>query len=771
VEVTVAPLDPTSAPGYYLVSFAEHDAPERPASPADAPAGGAASADVRHELGRVREELQSTIEELQTSNEELKASNEEITSVNEELQSTNEELETSKEELQSLNEELTTVNAQLQTKMEELEASTNDLGSLLSSTDIAVLFLDRNLAIRRYTPAVKDLFELIPGDTGRPLSDLARKFEDPRLSDDARLVLDKLVPIEREVKSASGRWYVRRVLPYRTADNRITGVVVTFVDVSALKGAEAALGQSEDLYRLVFQGIREYAVIVLDLENRIRSWNTGAEETLGYAEGEALGMRADVIFTPEDRGAGAVEQELSTARSRGRAMDERWHVRRDGSRFWGSGITSALYDANGSLRGYVKVMRDNTERKRTEEALRATKAAAEAANEEKDQFLAMVSHELRTPLSAVLLWAKLLRGPGGAGQMAEGLEAIEQGAEAQRQLIDDLLDSTRITAGKLRLNLRRIELGDVVRAAVESARPTAVVKELELHLDVAADVGHVVADPDRLQQVIWNLLTNAMKFTPQGGRIDVTVRRLAGEVEIGVADNGRGIAADFLPRLFDRFSQADSGPSRPQGGLGIGLTIAQKLAELHGGVIRAASAGEGKGATFTVRLPLPSVPCDKADDRSAAEHGAAATATLAGARVLLVEDDGAMRAAIARLLGVAGADVTVAASGAEALAALAAPGGRPDLIVADVGMPGMDGYELMRRIRADEAAAKAPPVPAVALTAFARDVDRKRARQAGFQRHIAKPPDPDAMILELARLVAEARRRGSGGGGAAPADA
>jgi two-component system CheB/CheR fusion protein len=752
VIIRVEPLDLKSTPGYFLVSFELRDEPPQLDK---TPAGDRDEANrlMTDDLRRIREELQGTIEELQTSNEELKASNEEVTSVNEELQSTNEELETSKEELQSLNEELATANGQLQAKMEELEGATNDLESLLSSTDIGVVFLDTQFRIRRYTPAAKALFELIPSDTGRPLSDLALKVADPHLAEDARAVLDKLIPIEREVRGECGRWYVRRVLPYRTTDDRIKGVVITFIDITALKHAVAALGETKDLYRLIFQGVQEYAIFMLDVDNRITTWNPGAERILGHSASDAIGQSGSIIFIPDDQQAGAVEQELETARRHGRAADERWHVRRDGTRFWGSGIMSAVYDADGQLRGFAKILRDNTDRKQIEEALRESKRAAEAANEEKDQFLAMVSHELRTPLSAILLWSKLLRhGSVPPAQMNEGLEAIERGAEAQRQHIDDLLDSTRMTAGKLRLNARDIDLAEVVRAAVEAIRPTAQAREVAVEEHIARDVGQVRADPDRLQQILWNLLTNAVKFTPRGGRAQVRARREGDQVRIQVADNGQGISPDFLPHLFERFRQAEGGTTRGQGGLGLGLTITRQLVELHGGTITAASPGLGKGATFTISIPLPSVGAGRGgggESKTAGDSGI--DAGLSGVRVLLVEDEPATCQAVRAVLENAGAAVTAVPSAADALDAFSAA--TPDVIVSDIGMSEMDGYELMRRLRAIESQKGSPTTPAVALTAFAREIDRRRAADAGYQRHVAKPPDPQRLITQIRSLI------------------
>ncbi|HEX2477266.1 MAG TPA: chemotaxis protein CheB, partial [Lacipirellulaceae bacterium] len=405
LDITVAPLDSPNAPGHSVVTFERHDEPSRTINVS-------ASGDqqdvvwLQQELQRVREHMQMMLEELQSSNEEMQASNEEAMSVNEELQSTNEELETSKEELQSLNEELNTVNVQLQSKMEELEATNNDLASLLSSTEIAVIFLDTQMRIRRFTPAIKDLMELIPSDIGRAISDMAAKFIDPDLVADCRAVLDKLVPIEQEVQSDSGRTYIRRVTPYRTRDNRIDGVVITFVEITELNWTEKALRESEEQFRLVTEGAPDYAMLLIDPYGKIVTWNVGAERLLGWTAAEAIGKSLAIIFPPET-GAEQARREMEQAARFGRAADESWRVRKSGTRLWGSGVLSAVRDAEGELTGFVKVMRDETARKQAEteraellQRERLAREEAENATRLKDQFLAMLSHELRTPIAS-----------------------------------------------------------------------------------------------------------------------------------------------------------------------------------------------------------------------------------------------------------------------------------------------------------------------------------------------------------------------------------
>ena len=843
VVVHVEPLQEQRDSELLLVSFELR--PEPVSADADAgPGDGSGKEQLAGELARVRDELQSTIEELQTSNEELKASNEEVTSVNEELQSTNEELETSKEELQSLNEELSTVNSQLQGKMEELERTTNDLSSLLSSTSIAVIFLDTGFRIRRFTPATKDLFELRQGDVGRPLEDFNRKFEDPDLLADARSVRERLVPIEREVASESGLHYLRRILPYRTADDRIDGVVVTFIDISERRAAEASTRRLDARFRALADivpdllwhsdpaGVTDWfnqrwidytgqtlvqaqgfgwldAIHVDDREACRRAFQDAAdrggdlrhERRIRGRDGEYRWFLAQARALYDDGGAitswfGAAtdvhdyritldalrksEQRLRVAAAAAKMGFWEWDVSTDHARWdrrhnelFGlpleqrdgtieqlmrhihaddrDRVATALREAvenqtdyvaelravhpDGAVRwiaGYGRLAEDDgtrprrmiggvldiTARKEAEqeragllEGERSARRAAEVANDAKDDFLANVSHELRTPLSAILLWSKMLlraaEGERRAGdeQLYEGLDAIERSARAQQTLIDDLLDTTRIAAGKLRLELQTVELAPLMRNAIDSARPTAQAKSITVETDVGKRLGRVVVDPDRIQQVVWNLLNNAVKFTPAGGTITVSAKRLDGEVELRVVDTGRGISKEFLPQMFRRFEQAtEAAEGGVKSGLGLGLPICRQLVELHGGSIDAESDGLGKGATFTVLLPLPKLKQAGATaDETPADH-----ARLDGARILLVEDTPDVREALAAVLRNAGAIVAVVEDATAALAAMKAS--RFDLLVSDIGLGGgVDGNELLRRVRTRESDAGEPP--------------------------------------------------------------
>lgn len=396
------------------------------------------------------------------------------------------------------------------------------------------------------------------------------------------------------------------------------------------------------------------------------------------------------------------------------------------------------------------------------EAARKTAEAerrdAERLNRLKDEFLATVSHELRTPLQAILGWSRLLRGgQADSSRLAKGLEVIDRNAKVQAQLIEDILDVSRIIAGKVRINDATVNIASVVRAAIDTTRPAADAKRIELTAEIDPEIGVIAGDEDRLQQVVWNLLTNAVKFTPSGGRVSVRAARVGTQVEITVADSGAGIAAEFLPHVFERFRQADATTTRAHGGLGLGLAIVRHLVEMHGGTVRAESDGPGRGATFTVTLPVRAVVAagQAGTSDEAAVRAVSATKeaqALTGMRVLVIDDEADARELLVTVLEQFGAEPRAAGSVAEAMKVLEEL--RPDVIVSDIGMPGEDGYVLLRKVRALETARGWPSVPAVALTAYARGADRRRALSAGFRMHVTKPVEP----AELAEAIARAAR-------------
>jgi signal transduction histidine kinase/ActR/RegA family two-component response regulator len=420
-----------------------------------------------------------------------------------------------------------------------------------------------------------------------------------------------------------------------------------------------------------------------------------------------------------------------------------------------------LAKLNDELRGEVD------ERRRVEAALRTSEGQlaqllesersargdAERANRIKDEFLSTVSHELRTPLHAILGYAQLLMHGAADGEQREGLAVIERNAKAQAQIIDDLLDTSRILSGKVRLDAKTVDMVEVVEAALATVRPAAEAKNIRLQVVLDPNAGPVLGDSGRLQQVLWNLLANAIKFTSKEGRIQVTMERVNSHLELRVADNGQGIRPEFLPHVFDRFQQADGGITRKHGGLGLGLSIVKHLVELHGGTVTAHSAGVGCGATFTINLPVQVVHEERrsadASQAHPADRAIDSDVSLAGVRVLVVDDESDGRELVNQLLTRYGAEVETVASGDEALRAIQRR--TPHILISDIGMPEMDGYDLMRQVRA--LPGPAGMIPAAALTALVRSQDRMRALFAGFQAHIAKPVEPAELVAVVATLT------------------
>jgi signal transduction histidine kinase/ActR/RegA family two-component response regulator len=372
------------------------------------------------------------------------------------------------------------------------------------------------------------------------------------------------------------------------------------------------------------------------------------------------------------------------------------------------------------------------------------------SNQLKDEFLGTVSHELRTPLNAVLGWTQILRrAMAGPDQSARALDAIERNARAQAQLVDDLLDTSRVVSGKLRVEFAPTDVSDIIQTAAESFGPLARGRGVTITVRTAPDLVPVTGDAARLQQVIGNLLSNALKFTPAGGRVEIAAARVGATTEIVVSDTGGGIAPEFLPFVFDRFRQGDSTTTRAHGGLGLGLSIARHLVELHGGTIRAQSAGEAQGATFTVVLPIRAAGDPAASPLAGA--GEAARQALADVRVLVVDDQEEARTLLRAMLATAGARVYEASSAGEARSIIEQQ--RPDVLVSDIGMPREDGYELIRSIRQADHAHELARLPAIAVSAYARDDDRDRALAAGYDRHITKPVDPEALLEAVAAVA------------------
>jgi PAS domain S-box-containing protein len=439
-------------------------------------------------------------------------------------------------------------------------------------------------------------------------------------------------------------------------------------------------------------------------------------------------------------------------------------VRPDGVTVWVATRGRLQRDQTGQVIRMLGVIQDITRRKEAEqqrvellEAERAARTEAERANRAKDEFLSIVSHELRTPLNAILGWSQVLHGePDLSPEVQEGLAVIERNARAQAQIIEDLLDMSRIISGKVRLEVQRVDLTAVIDAALASMQPATEAKGLRLQKLIDPQAGPVSGDPARLQQVIWNLLSNAIKFTGKGGRVTLTLARVNSHVEIDVTDTGAGITPEFLPYVFDRFRQEENSTQRRHGGLGLGLAIVKHLVELHGGSIDAQSPGTGLGSTFRVLLPLVPVHANPAGGHRrhpVTQHPSDSVWTppnLQGKKVLVVDDDPDSRQLLKRLLEECRARVTMAGSVAEAVAALDLE--HFDVIVSDIGMPVRDGYDFVRELRA-RSVEQGGRTPAVALTAFARSEDRTKAMLAGFDLHIAKPVEPRELCAAVSRLA------------------
>jgi PAS domain S-box-containing protein len=503
-------------------------------------------------------------------------------------------------------------------------------------------------------------------------------------------------------------------------------------DVTDRRRSERALRESEERFRLLVEGVKDYGIITLDTDGRIESWNTGAERVTGFPEADAVGDHFAILFTPEDVAAGMPEAELRRAVQAGRADDERWHVRRDGTRFWASGVVTPLYDELGRPRGFVKVLRDTTERRRMEEELRRRAEELAQADRQKNEFLAMLAHELRNPLAAVVNAVHVMRLPDQEARTIDrSREIVEQQVGHMARLLDDLLDVSRITRGKVTLHKEPLDAAQAVARAVESVRPGAEARGHRLSFEVA-DVPLIVeADATRLEQVFTNLLNNAIKYTDDGGEIRILARREAGEAVVGVRDTGIGIDPQVLPRVFDLFAQADRSLDRAQGGLGIGLTLVRNLVELHGGRVDASSDGPGRGSEFVVRLPSSSIPCPPPTPPAAAADG-----RRDGLRVLIVDDNLHAAESLAVLLRHWGHHVALAHDGPEAIRA--AHEHRPSVLLLDIGLPRMDGYRVARRLREHPAF---QGLVIIALTGYGQDEDRRRSRDAGFDHHLVKPVD------------------------------
>ncbi len=728
---------------------------------------------LRQELAISQEHLRSIIDEQEATNQDIRAVNEEMLSSNEEFQSTNEELETAKEEIQAANEELSTVNEELRSRNLEASQLNNDLINILSSVQLPILIVGTDLRIGRFTPLAGQIFNLIPTDVGRSFSDIRHTLDLPDLDRSILHTIETLSIYQQEVQDLAGHWYHLIVRPYRTREHQIAGATIVLVDIDRLKLSEQKLQSAHDYAAAIVETVWE-PLIVLDGNLRVVTANRAFYQMFKVVTTKVEGQLLDELGNGQWHIAGLKSrlEQILDRNTKFQDFEVTHTFEQIGQKTM---LLNARQISNASDNPLILLaIEDITHRKQLEaeriEALtqeQAARSVAETANLAKDVFLSILSHELRNPLSAMMGWSRMLRsGKLTPAQTLRGLEVIDHSATTQNQLIEDLLDISSITNGKLRLDAELVDLEVVIIAAIETVVLAAEAKNIHIHTRLDPISQRVLGDATRLQQVIWNLLGNAIKFTEPGGEITVSLSLIEAidpssisYAQIQVIDNGTGIDPEFLPHVFERFLQADSSSTRTSAGLGLGLTIVRHLVELHGGNIVATSE-VGVGSTFTVSLPLSNRLSDQATSPEllpvSAESGEVNPVhppDLHGIHVLVVDDETDVRTIVTTILEHYGATVTETDSAATALATLRTHPQTYNVLISDIGMPGQDGWELIRQVRA-LSPAQGGDIPAAALTAYASGKDRSMALELGFQVHIAKPIEP----LHLAAIVADLAR-------------
>ena len=536
-------------------------------------------------------------------------------------------------------------------------------------------------------------------------------------------------------------WGHVTVTALRSPEGEIQGFLQITRDLTQRRLTMEALRQSEERFRLLVEGVRDYAIFMLDPEGHVMSWNIGARRIKGYDYDEIVGRHFSIFYPKQALEAGVPLKLLAQALKEGRAEQEGWRMRKDGTRFWGHVLITPLFDHSGELRGYAKITRDLTDRRQAE--------SLREAGRRKDAFLATLAHELRNPLAPILPGVDvILRSPGEPEKVAAVAAMLKRQVDQMAHLIDDLVDISRITTGKIELKKMQVPFSEVMERALEAIKPMIDRQEQNLVVDVASDNLVVEADPHRLAQMLSNLLSNASKYTPQSGHIHVFVTTDEDEsLKIAVKDDGRGIPVEFQQSIFELFDQGGSGPAE---GLGIGLTLVRSLAEMHGGSVSVASGGEGQGSEFTLLLPI-FVPGESS--AGFLQAGAAQSNVGAALRVVVADDSRSAADIMGMFFRMEGFEAAVAYDGEDAVAQ--AKTLCPDLVVLDLGMPKIDGFEACKRIRK-----LFPQAVMVALSGWGSREDRRRSSDAGFDEHLVKPISPDDLRAFLASYFKKSRRAG-----------
>jgi two-component system, chemotaxis family, CheB/CheR fusion protein len=696
------------------------------------------------ELRRNKESLQATIEELETSNEELQAANEELLASNEELQSTN-------EELQSVNEELYTVNAEYQKKISELTELTNDMDNLLASIQVGTIFLDQKLCIRKFTPLIAEVFNLLPQDVGRPITGFSTSLNQTGLMDDLAEVLRSERAIEREVCDRRDNWFFQRILPYRMR-GAVNGVVLTLIDINPLKAAENAVFRERYLLDSLMDSVPD-AIYFKDASGRFVRINHAMASRLNLASAEDASGHSAAEFLPEPQARALDGWDAQALAGEAQPYRQEQYVTPTGGPAWVMSTRQPLRDQEGSIVGMLGVLRDIGEQKRIEEEIRL-------AVRRRDEFLAMLSHELRNPLSAIVNAGVLLHtSDPSPSTRAKSLQVIERQSRQMTRLLDDLLEVSRITQNKIELRKQVIDARSVINEALVALREKFTTRGIDLRVNLGEHPVVVEADPARLQQIVVNLLDNAAKYTaarhsgksPRGdapsspaasaeeaGYASVELRCEGQEALLVISDDGVGIDSNMLETVFEPFVQGVTTIHRTEGGMGVGLSVVRSLVEMHSGSIAAYSAGRDKGSTFIVRLPLSVVSCISTPPPRRAVPWPS------GKRVVVIEDNPDGAEMLGLLLEHAGYEVFTAGDGKSGIELIDQV--RPDIALVDIGLPVMDGFELARWARSRP---EYQSLYMLALTGYGQASDRAAALAAGFDEHLVKPVDAE----ELRRLM------------------
>ena len=676
---------------------------------------------LENELLRTRDRLRATIEQHETSIEEHKASNEELQAINEELRSASEELETSKEELQSVNEELSTVNHELKDKIEEVIRTNSDLQNFLASTDIGTIFLDRDLQIKRYTPRVRELFNIIASDIGRPFAHLTHRLDYDDLENDAAQVLLTLRTVEREVHSTDCNYYIARFLPYRTLEDKIDGVVLTFIDITEIKRATDTVREREATIKMA-QRAAKAGVWNLRVETGEAWWSKECYELYGLEADDQKMSFESWLSKFHANEATRVEAAIRQAIEKNEdfSFEVRVHHPTKGERWlWEIGRAEA---SNGKALQMAGITLDITERKEMEESLTV-------ADHRKDEFLAILAHELRNPLAPILSGFDIMQHSDDTEIGKQAQSTIERQLAHIVRLVDDLLDVSRITQGKIKLQMERAELADIISFALETNQPLLEAAQHELQVTLPSEPIYLEGDKMRLTQVIFNLLNNAVKYTEPGGVILLNAVKEADQAVIRIKDSGIGIPKEMLSSIFVMFTQVERSPNHKPSGLGIGLSLVKNLVEMHGGTIEAFS--DHTGSEFVIHLPLSANqrPLQKGL-RTDEQKKSADSATKK--RVLVVDDNVDAAKMMEILLSGEGHEVLMAYDGESAVKTALEQ--QPEVVLLDIGLPDTTGYEVATRIRQ-----KLPKILLIALSGWGRDKDRRLSQEAGFDHHLIKP--------------------------------